>query len=59
MKPALVALIFSAFITMSNIYKIGIRECTIGVIAAIMVLYKKMSALSVIIVCAILGIILY
>ena len=59
MKPALIALIFSAFITMSSIYKMGIRECVIGSIAAIMVLYKKMSALSVIIICAIIGIILY
>lgn len=59
MKPALIALIFSAFITVSNIYKVGIRECTIAAIVVIMVLYKKMSALSVIIVCAILGIILY
>ena len=59
MKPALVALIFSAFITMSTIYKMGIRECIIGAIAAVMVLYKKMSALSVIMVCAVIGIILY
>ncbi|MGL4763075.1 MAG: chromate transporter [Sarcina sp.] len=59
MKPALIALIFSAFITMSSVYKIGIREVVIGAIAAVLVLYRKMSALSVIIICAIAGIILY
>ena len=59
MKPALIALIFSAFITMSSIYKLDIKEVVIGAIAAVLVLYRKMSALSVIIICAIAGIILY
>ena len=59
MKPALVALIFSAFLTMSSIYAVDYREIIIGIIAAILVLYKKVAALPLIIICAILGIVLY
>ena len=59
MKPALVALIFSAFLTMSSVYAVDYREIIIGIIAGILVLYKKMAALPLIVICAILGIVLY
>ncbi|MGL4740817.1 MAG: chromate transporter [Sarcina sp.] len=59
MKPALIALVFTAFLLLSEVYIINWREILIGIIALILVFYRKMSALSVIIISAILGIILY
>ncbi|MGL4992491.1 MAG: chromate transporter [Sarcina sp.] len=59
MKPALIALVFTAFLLLSKVYIINWREIIIGIIALILVFYKKMSALSVIIISGILGIILY
>lgn len=59
MKPALIALIFSAFISVSDVYIAGWRELLIGAVAVFLVLYRKMSALYVIIISAILGILVY
>lgn len=59
MKPAIIALIFSAFFSVSACDIFHIKEIIITLIAAYFILYKKVQPLYIIILSAILGIILY
>lgn len=59
MKPAIIALIFSAFLSVSGCDVFHIREIVITLISAYLLLYKKVQPIYVIILAAILGMILY
>lgn len=59
MKPAIIALIFSALISVSGSDVFHIREIIITIIGAYLLLYKKIQPLYIILIAAVLGIVFY
>lgn len=59
MKPALIALILSAFISLAKESYMDIKSIIIGILTLIMLLSKKVHPIMVIVIAAMLGIVIY
>ena len=59
MKPAIIALIISAFISVANVDVFHIKEIIITLVGAYLLFFRKVQPVYIIIVAAVLGIVLY
>lgn len=59
MRPALIALILSAFLSLAKTSYIDIKSVIIGILTLVMLLSKKIHPIMVIVVSGVLGVILY